>query len=228
MKVDRDSWAFKLAITPFLLLFFNVPAILAGLDGIPGWPAYVPLLILNCIVFLDLFTRRHARNKDRFKRGLLVLSFLAFPIALAVPYLENDLLWGSFVPLPVLIPGTLIEASGGLLILYARKILGNYGSVDIVLEEDHALITEGPYKYVRNPMYSGFLLLLAGYSVALGGYVSSVVSSIFVFGVLHARTVLEEELLEARFGEEYRAYRKRSGRCLPRMTRRRADRESAR
>ena len=77
-------------------------------------------------------------------------------------------------------------------------------------------------------MYSGFLLLLAGYSVALGGYFSSVVSSILVFGVLHARTVLEEELLEVRFGEEYRAYRKRSGRYLPRMTRRHADRESAR
>lgn len=223
MKVDRDSWVFKLAITPLLLLFFDGPAILASREGIRGLSGYIPLLILNCVVFLDLFSRRHAGNKDRFKRGLLVISFLAFPIALAVPYLENGLLWGRPAPLPVMIPAILIEASGGLLILRSRKILGKFGGVDIVLEEDHALVTRGPYRYVRNPMYSGFLLLIAGYSLALGGYVSSVVSTTLVFGVLHARTLLEEELLEGKFGEEYRAYRRRSGRYFPRMTRRRAD-----
>lgn len=227
MKVDRDSWTFKLAATPFLLLFFNVPAILAGHDGSAGLPAYAPLAILNCIVFLDIFTRRHSRNKDRFNKGLLVLSFLAFPLALAIPYLENDLLWGRPVPMIVLILGTMIEASGGGLILHSRKVLGRYGTVDIVLEEDHVLVMNGPYKYVRNPMYTGFLLLIAGYSVASGGYVSSMVSTLLVFGVLHARTVLEEELLEGKFGEEYRAYRKRSGRYFPRMTGRpRVDRES--
>ena len=87
----------------------------------------------------------------------------------------------------------------------------------LVLEENHVLITSGHCRYVRNPRYSGFMPLIAGYSIAMGGYVASAVSVAPISRVLHARTLLEEQPFEGRFGEEYRACRKRSGRYLPRV-----------
>lgn len=217
MKVDTDSVAFKLAITPLLLAFFNVPALLVGLARPLGFPAYLPLLVLNAFLFLDLFTLKHSANKDQFNRALLALSFLGFPVLVAAPYLENLVLSNGRVTVSVLVAGTALEVLGGVLVIRSRRALGKFGAVDITLEDDHRLITDGPYAYVRNPIYSGFMALMAGYCVSVGGYLAGMLSLTILFGILRTRTLLEERLLEDRFSDEYRRYRDRVGRFLPRL-----------
>jgi len=80
------------------------------------------------------------------------------------------------------------------------------------------LVTAGPYAWIRHPMYSAtFVLVLAASLltanavVALGGFA--------MCGLLAARSRLEEQRLEEKFDEAYRAYQRRTGRFLPRWPR---------
>ena len=86
------------------------------------------------------------------------------------------------------------------------------------MPEDHALVTWGPYRYVRHPSYLGYFLMFVGLPltwlnliamiplVAIPGYMSIV--------------EIEEEMLIHRFGEAYRKYKYDTGRFLPRIIKR--------
>jgi protein-S-isoprenylcysteine O-methyltransferase Ste14 len=76
-------------------------------------------------------------------------------------------------------------------------------------------VASGPYRWVRNPMYIGAFLLLAGYALCAVSFAALLVA----FGMLaaaHLFVVLyEEPALERRFGESYREYRRRTRRWIP-------------
>ena len=77
-----------------------------------------------------------------------------------------------------------------------------------------ALVTSGPYRFTRNPMYVGMAALYLGIALAFG-YLWSVALLAVVLVVID-RTVIarEERYLERRFGESYREYRTRVRRWL--------------
>ncbi len=77
-------------------------------------------------------------------------------------------------------------------------------------------VPSGPYRYVRNPMYIGAALVLAGYGLWERSAAIALFALVF-FLVFHLFVVLVEEPgLERRFGESYRAYRRAVRRWLPR------------
>lgn len=81
---------------------------------------------------------------------------------------------------------------------------------------DHAtLVTTGPYRWIRHPMYSAALILVAAASLLTANAVVAV-GGIFMFGLLAARSRLEEKRLIEKFGDAYRAYQHRTGRFVPR------------
>jgi protein-S-isoprenylcysteine O-methyltransferase Ste14 len=76
------------------------------------------------------------------------------------------------------------------------------------------IVSEGPYRWVRNPMYLGHLLFFAGLALALGSWVAAAVLAFHV--AWFDRRVREDEAhLEQRFGEAYREYRRRVKRWIP-------------
>jgi MFS family permease len=76
------------------------------------------------------------------------------------------------------------------------------------------LVTAGPYRWVRNPMYLGHLIFLAGLALALGSWAGA---AVFAFHVVwfHRRVREDEARLDALFGEPYREYRARVRRWIP-------------
>ncbi len=72
--------------------------------------------------------------------------------------------------------------------------------------EPTALVTEGPFRYTRNPLYLGMAVLLAGVAIFLGSLTPFLTIPVFllVIGVLFVRP--EEAKLAAAFGEDYRQY----------------------
>lgn len=76
------------------------------------------------------------------------------------------------------------------------------------------LVTGGPYRWSRNPMYLAGLLILAGLALLLGS--ATPFLGVPVFGVWSGAGVVraEEALLEDELGEEYRAYRERVRRWI--------------
>lgn len=81
-------------------------------------------------------------------------------------------------------------------------------------ERTHALVTSGPYRYTRNPMYVGMLIILAGWGIYLGSLTPFLLLPLFVVVLTYQQILPEERILTAKFGEAYRAYQARVPRWL--------------
>jgi protein-S-isoprenylcysteine O-methyltransferase Ste14 len=78
-------------------------------------------------------------------------------------------------------------------------------------------VAVGPYRYVRNPMISGVVLMLIGQALYLGSSAIGIWAFIFVC-INHIYFVLSEEPgLEKRFGKSYRVYKANVPRWVPRV-----------
>ena len=76
------------------------------------------------------------------------------------------------------------------------------------------LVTNGPFRFTRNPMYLGFALMLTGWALWLDNWVGLLGIPVFVMVVTVLQIVPEERALQDRFGEEYAQYQKRVNRWL--------------
>lgn len=108
-------------------------------------------------------------------------------------------------PLPPV--GFVPLAAGGVVVVWAHGAFTEARTPIRPLTESTALLTHGLYRYSRNPMYAGAVLMLSGVAMLLGTVGPMFVVPLFVL-MLQLRFIrLEEKLLETTFGERYRAYR---------------------
>ncbi len=86
------------------------------------------------------------------------------------------------------------------------------------LAVDHELVTSGPYRYVRHPVYGSFTAIAAGVSLVFRSYLLVAVAAVWVVATAWWAPA-EEELLASPegFGDAYRRYAERTGRFLPRL-----------
>ncbi len=113
-----------------------------------------------------------------------------------------------------------IAGGAGLVVLsWAHQALGVHFSLEVQLKEGHRLVQRGPYRYVRNPIYSGALLLTFGAAIMLRSPLLLVLCFPFGYG-LQRMAAAEVVLLRSTFGAEYQSYLGRTGAFLPRLGRR--------
>ena len=97
----------------------------------------------------------------------------------------------------------------------AARHLGKQWSLAARIVEDHDLIQDGPYRFVRNPIYSGMfgMLLATGLTVSpLPPLLAAAV--IFLFGTF-IRVRIEERLLRDTFGPKFEAYKRKVPAVIP-------------
>jgi protein-S-isoprenylcysteine O-methyltransferase Ste14 len=105
---------------------------------------------------------------------------------------------------------------GGIVIrMAAGKALGKWWSLRAEVQEGHALVQTGPYRFVRHPAYLGTLLVCLGIPIACRSIWAAVVMALGVWPAVANRVQVEERLLESHFGDEYRAYARRTARLIP-------------
>jgi protein-S-isoprenylcysteine O-methyltransferase Ste14 len=80
------------------------------------------------------------------------------------------------------------------------------------------LVTTGPYRWVRHPMYSAALVLLVAATLLTANWVVAAGGTVAI-ALLVARSRVEEQRLVEKFGEAYREYQRSTGRFLPRWAR---------
>lgn len=76
------------------------------------------------------------------------------------------------------------------------------------------LVITGTYKYTRNPMYVGLLVVLTGYAVWLGSLSPFLLIPVFYWLITNIQIKAEERILEEKFGQEYLDYKSRVRRWL--------------
>ncbi len=77
-----------------------------------------------------------------------------------------------------------------------------------------ALVTRGPYRFTRNPIYLGFLLIFLGFTLLAGTLWGLVLSPLLIWTVTAAVIHAEESYLGSKFTDEYAAYRRRARRWI--------------
>lgn len=99
---------------------------------------------------------------------------------------------------------------------WARDVLGRNWSGRVIIQDNHQLVTRGPYAYVRHPLYTGIIVAMTGTLLiaddfgALLGFLSAV--AFFMF-----KAQREEKILESEFGAVYANYRAQTGGLFPRF-----------
>lgn len=104
--------------------------------------------------------------------------------------------------------------AGLTLLVIAGGRFKRAGTDMVPFREVSALVTDGVYRWTRNPMYLGMTLILFATAVTVGAATALLVPPLFMLIIQWRYILPEESLLEARFGEDYRAYRQRVRRWL--------------
>lgn len=179
----------------------------------------------RCYYLVAARTRPGDESKPAVDRGLQVPAYIA------------STLWAAYVAWSVLAPARLLEwdwwpvgrgvsnllawfsivlfGTGLGLFWHSHRTLGSYWSIRIEIKKEHRLVTHGPYRLVRHPLYTALFLGYLGTLLALQSWTLTAWFPVFIFSyVLFAKE--EENIMEHGFGETYRAYRERTGMFLPR------------
>jgi len=86
----------------------------------------------------------------------------------------------------------------------------------VTTRKSHTLVTHGPYRWVRHPLYTvGATLFISMGLLASNWFI--IITSLVALGLLMLRLPKEEAMLLKAFGDEYREYMKRTGALLPRL-----------
>lgn len=97
-------------------------------------------------------------------------------------------------------------------VVAARKILKVVGRVGHA--DPPRLVTDGPYRFVRHPVYCGLFLGVLGWFLMWGGTHSTFLLPV-LYLMLRIESRLEEKQLEKKFGDQYVAYRKKTPAFFP-------------
>jgi protein-S-isoprenylcysteine O-methyltransferase Ste14 len=175
------------------------------------WLVYALWLVL--IVYLIVAARGGKRDTETHLSQSFALMF-AIIAAFALPYLPIfDFV--NFAPVsPVVgVIGIVVCLAGMVVFVSARQHLGRNWSQTVSAKEEHELVTSGPYRYVRHPMYTGGLIACLGSAIVAGG--AFVFLLVLLGAVFLWRVGAEDELMERQFPNEYRDYKKRTKALIP-------------
>ena len=168
---------------------------------------------------LASFPRQQARGSHQGRRGSLDGAvFLACLIAATVfLYLAPRI-----VPAAAIRPGAVAFAAGlailvaGLVLRgWSIKTLGDYFTCTVMVSADQPVITAGPYRVLRHPSYTGFLLACAGVGLAAANWVALAAMVLLPLAVILWRIHIEENALMTTLGDRYRAYASQHKRLVP-------------
>jgi protein-S-isoprenylcysteine O-methyltransferase Ste14 len=111
------------------------------------------------------------------------------------------------------VAGLLLCIAGFGLAVWARRHLGRNWGMPMTLKEGHELVTTGPYRYVRHPIYTGMLLALVGSAFVTGRAGLVIIAAMAIYCFYSART--EELLMLRQFPEQYARYKARTKAIIP-------------
>lgn len=119
------------------------------------------------------------------------------------------------LPMSVRLAGAVITCVGLGVRVWSARTLGRFFTRRVRVAEDQIVVEGGPYRLVRHPAYSGFLLVGLGVGLALGNVVSLILLFVPTLVATIYRVSVEELALVDGLGQPYAAYMTRTKRFVP-------------
>jgi len=189
------------------------------------------ILLLGFILVMPIgiYHRLRARtgeHLDRRQEGWPILLSLR-PLGLAfwvglIAYLYDptNMDWASLhLPGWARWAGVAFGAAATALVTWMFRALGHNLTDTVVTRREASLVTAGPYRWVRHPMYCGLMLGVIAITLIADNFYFAIIG-VAAFLILAVRTRIEERNLIARFGQDYENYMAQTGRFFPKLARR--------
>ncbi len=161
--------------------------------------------------------RRHGTGSTDADRGTRILNALLVVETVVVSGILAATLH-VFVA-----PGAIWFRSVGLVIVWlglalrvwAIRTLGAAFRTTVEVDHGQQVVTQGPYRWVRHPSYTGLLLITVGFGVAFASWLFLVLCAVLPSLAIVRRIKVEEPELARVLGEPYRSYSARTKRLVP-------------
>lgn len=185
-------------------------------------------LIYFCEFVVVLVVRKRFTARDRKKEfvslkkstgDIVLLLFDGIGMILPLVYVLSGILDFADYDLPNWLGwlGAFLFASAIYVLYRSHADLGKYWSPILAIQKGHKLITTGIYSYVRHPMYAAHLLWAVAQILMLHNWIAGYSFIVVMVPHYFLRVDSEEQMLIDRFGQQYEAYKKRTGRILPKF-----------
>ena len=167
-------------------------------------------------VVLNRFVRSKMNNsKDLDKNSMLIIWIVIF-ISISLGVLCSIYLYQPIIDSNTIrYLGLCMIVAGIIIRMISIGTLGKYFTVNLAVHEDHKLVRNGLYRYIRHPSYTGSLLSFLGLGLTFNNWIGLVVIFIPILSSFLYRINIEEKLLLDRFGSEYSEYKTHSKRLIP-------------
>jgi protein-S-isoprenylcysteine O-methyltransferase Ste14 len=187
----------------------------------------LPILIIGFALHRGYYVRYHSKPEDatvkKREEGLVskiagLLGMLGFLSMIA--YVINPS-WLAFAnlafPLWLRWLGVGIALVGFALLQWAQVTLANSWSDTPRMMKEQTLITNGPYRTIRHPIYTAFILILGSTLFVSSNWLLGLCWAGMTILEVVSRIRFEESLMVEYFGEQYRDYMKKTGRLFPKF-----------
>jgi protein-S-isoprenylcysteine O-methyltransferase Ste14 len=190
------------------------------------------LLLVLFVAFIahrGYYTRRFGRSTGttiREREETLVpklVSLLSVPALIATVAFIIAPVWMSWAALPlptgVRWAGVGTALLGFGLLQWAHQALDKNWSDLPRLTQEQTLVTSGPYRWIRHPIYTAFLLIMSATLLLSANWLIGVLWLGMTAAEVLSRIRTEEGMMTVHFGDRYRAYMCSTGRLLPGLMR---------
>jgi protein-S-isoprenylcysteine O-methyltransferase Ste14 len=172
-------------------------------------------------LMLLVVSGRHGQPKTRAREGGSDRAPLVANLAASGLFFPSLVIFSgsseASMALPLALSGCLLALAGAALVLRSRAELGPAWSFVPKADQGTGLVTTGPYRLVRHPIYLGLALLAMGVALAFGSWPALMIVLSGVVPTFAWRARAEEKLLSRRFGEGYAVYRQRTNMIIPHL-----------
>ncbi|WP_422122545.1 methyltransferase family protein [Planococcus sp. X10-3] len=162
-----------------------------------------------------LFRNRGTGEEDAVEKRSFLLIFGALSGTIAVAAILGEM--RSFEPVNSWLKatGVLFFAGGVVLRYWGILHLKSQFTRHVTVRQGDGIVSTGPYRKLRHPLYTGLLLIAIGMALFFQSLVAAIFGGVLVGWALAKRMDGEEALLLAEFGEEYREWMEKRARLIP-------------
>jgi isoprenylcysteine carboxyl methyltransferase (ICMT) family protein YpbQ len=178
---------------------------------------YLPMALVVAIVFermRELRTNRHTvpgERKETFSLKLFVLCGALVTLGCLLEYV-----WRGMHPnWTLILSGLAVVIASFAIRRSAIAALGEFWSMHVEVRERHQFVQNGPFRWMRHPVYLSLILELLSLVLICGAFYTLILIPLLFVPVLILRIRMEEVALVEKFGDAYRAYQRTKPALFP-------------
>lgn len=208
-----------------IIIFVGIPLVSWGMNDFTGFISHPTRAIYCCFTFLfqiylvfnfpQIGNNRGEGNTVNKRQHSIIYLLQIIPLLILVsaPFSDsNNILTLKIDNLRY--PGLLFFIIGFILMNWAEIVLDKQFSVEVTIQNNHKLISHGPFRHLRHPRYLGIILFNFGIALLFLSIIALVLAFLLTL-VLLWRINDEEKLLHEHFGSEWISYKEKTWCLIP-------------